>query len=246
MENASKALLMAGGILIALLIIGALMLMFNQIGDYEKAQSSNEKNSQLVQFNNEFVKYTEDKGITGADVISLINKVIDYNKKAQKGGVTNSVNYDIKISITIKNLNSFNNKYSYNDTSYQLFASDTYVIGNEADANSATNKLKDALNNCRSAESGLSTEYLKELSGVYNPNESEQVNIKNIKAKLLEIDSAQGTNKYTNWNKNMQPTLDVIKNYRQYSEFKSSTFVVSQDPVYENGQIKELYFKFSK
>ena len=36
MENASKALLMAGGMLIALLVIGALLLAFNQIGDYEK------------------------------------------------------------------------------------------------------------------------------------------------------------------------------------------------------------------
>ena len=31
MENASKALVMAGGILIALLVLGALLLMFNQV-----------------------------------------------------------------------------------------------------------------------------------------------------------------------------------------------------------------------
>ena len=31
MENASKALVMAGGILIALLVVGALMLMVNQV-----------------------------------------------------------------------------------------------------------------------------------------------------------------------------------------------------------------------
>lgn len=39
MENASKFLLMAGGILIALLVISALVLMFNQIGDYEDRKS---------------------------------------------------------------------------------------------------------------------------------------------------------------------------------------------------------------
>ena len=43
MENASKALLMAGGILIALLIIGALLLMFNQISTYKQSESSNQK-----------------------------------------------------------------------------------------------------------------------------------------------------------------------------------------------------------
>ena len=54
MENASKALLMAGGILITLIIISAFVLMFNQIGDYEKAQSSNEKELQLAKFNLDF------------------------------------------------------------------------------------------------------------------------------------------------------------------------------------------------
>ena len=37
MENASKALVMAGGILIALLVIGALLLMFNQVSDYQRS-----------------------------------------------------------------------------------------------------------------------------------------------------------------------------------------------------------------
>ena len=39
MENASKALLMAGGILIALLVIGSVLLMFNQIGNYRRANT---------------------------------------------------------------------------------------------------------------------------------------------------------------------------------------------------------------
>ena len=42
MENASKALIIAGSILIGLLVIGALILMYDQIGDYEKAQSNND------------------------------------------------------------------------------------------------------------------------------------------------------------------------------------------------------------
>ena len=79
MENASKALLMAGGILIALLVIGALILMFNQVGSYEKAQDARKKSSQIADFNKDFERYLDDKGITGADVISLINKVLDYN-----------------------------------------------------------------------------------------------------------------------------------------------------------------------
>ena len=39
MENASKALIMAGGILIALLVLGALLLMINNLSDYQKSNS---------------------------------------------------------------------------------------------------------------------------------------------------------------------------------------------------------------
>lgn len=241
MENASKALIMAGGILIALLIIGALLLMFNQIGDYEKGQQTNEKTSQLVQFNTDFERYTDDNGINGTDIISLINKVIDYNKKASRGGVANSVDYNIKMSITISGLDKFNKKYAYDKEKDKdsLFPKSEYKF----DATAANNDLKNLFDNFAANEGTIGIDNLKKLSSIYNGNNDRNTNIANIKEKLLEIDA----NKYKNWNGTTPaPTLDAIKKYRQYSEFKSSKFVISQNPVYENGQIRDLYFKFSK
>ena len=78
MENASKALLMAGGMLIALLVIGALLLVFNQIGDYEKGKSNMVKSTQVADFNKEFAKYTGDD-IKGYDLVTLSHKAIDFN-----------------------------------------------------------------------------------------------------------------------------------------------------------------------
>ena len=98
MENASKALLMAGGILIALLVIGSVLLMFNQIGNYRKANTDSEKSAQLANFNKDFVRYADGEQIKGVDVISLANKIVDYN---QKKGVANSVDYDKKITLKI-------------------------------------------------------------------------------------------------------------------------------------------------
>lgn len=43
MENASKALLIAASVLIALLIIGALTLMFNNLTRYQNVGTDNEK-----------------------------------------------------------------------------------------------------------------------------------------------------------------------------------------------------------
>ena len=57
MENASKALIIAGGILTAILVIGAVLLMVNNIGAYQDTQNSNEKNSQISKFNMDFERY---------------------------------------------------------------------------------------------------------------------------------------------------------------------------------------------
>lgn len=114
MENASKALMMAGGILIALLVIGALLLMINRVGIYSRSQDDDKKYTQLSDFNRDFERYCDDKGINGTDIISLINKVNNYNSKANEGGVINSVDYSIKMSITIRGLGEFNKKFASN------------------------------------------------------------------------------------------------------------------------------------
>ena len=241
MENASKALLMAGGVLIALLIISALILMFNQIGDYEKAQDASKKDSQLAEFNKDFERYLDDKDITGADIVSLINKVIDYNNKAKNGGVTNSVDYDIKMSITISGLDTFNSKYAYDNETNKIFKSPSYVIGN--DYNNLTNQLKKDLDNAKIIENlNISRDQLKILSGMYDKDDKAGSKEK-IKAKLIEIDS----NKYKDWNgNNMDPKLDAIIKYRQYWEFKTSKFKPDGNAIYKNGQISEIKFKFDK
>ena len=187
MENASKALLMAGGVLIALLVIGALMLMFNQIGNYEKSQDASKKNSQLAEFNKEFEKYLDDKEITGADIISLINKVVNYNNKAKNGGITNSVDYDIKMSITITNLDAFNTKYANNGENNKIFRNNTYKITENDYDDRFSYQLKKDLEESKNIETiGIPKDQLKLLSGMYDKS-NEQESIEKIKEKLIQI-----------------------------------------------------------
>ena len=75
MENASKALIMAGSVLIALLIIGALILMFNSLSSYQKTNVEGTRSSQIVEFNNQYDTYDR-KNVRGSDLYSLLNKVI--------------------------------------------------------------------------------------------------------------------------------------------------------------------------
>ncbi len=235
MENASKALLMAGGILIAILVIGALLLMFNQLGGYQSSQNSATKNAQLAKFNSDFERYLDDKGISGADIVTLANKIIDYNnKEGTVNEATNSVNYSIKMSLKVSNMDSFRRQYAYTNNGDAIFQSPTYTISKDNNNNS----FYDALNNYSTHANNK--DLLKKLSSIYSKygNDGED--------KMKEILIAENKNLYQNWrlNGNTFPTEKDIINYKEYTEFKTSTFKIAQDPVYENGQIKDLYFKW--
>lgn len=85
MENASKALIMAGSVLIALLIIGALILMFNNLSNYQNVGTENEKEAQVVEFNNQYETYNR-KNVRGSDLCSLLNRAVDYNRRKSTVG----------------------------------------------------------------------------------------------------------------------------------------------------------------
>ena len=57
MENASKALIIAGSVLIALMIIGALVLMFSNLTNYQNTNIDTTRTAQIAQFNSEYETY---------------------------------------------------------------------------------------------------------------------------------------------------------------------------------------------
>ena len=87
MENASKALLMAAGVLIALVIVGAFMLMMSNLTDYQEKSYQSKADAQTTEFNNQYVGYIRDN-IRGSDMVSLMNKVWDYNNRKSNDGYT--------------------------------------------------------------------------------------------------------------------------------------------------------------
>lgn len=85
MENASKALLMAGEVLISIIIISALLLMFNGVSSYQQVSKQNEKEAEVIQFNNDYEAYNR-KDVRGNDVYTLINRIVDYNRRRSTAG----------------------------------------------------------------------------------------------------------------------------------------------------------------
>ena len=78
MENATKALLIAAGVLLAMMLISLLVMGYNRISSYYEQKHELIMAEQLDKFNKEFQNYNR-SDIRGNELISLMNKVIDYN-----------------------------------------------------------------------------------------------------------------------------------------------------------------------
>ncbi len=87
MENATKALIIAGAVLISILLISVGIMVFNSAADpISQAQSSSEQ--QAVQmFNESFTSYLG-TGVTGQQARGVVSAVIASNAKNQDHQVT--------------------------------------------------------------------------------------------------------------------------------------------------------------
>ena len=79
MENASKALIMAGGVLISLMVIGLLVLFYNNLSGMQKIKTDSETEQQAAEFNKQYDVYARD--VYGSEILSIANKIADYNKR---------------------------------------------------------------------------------------------------------------------------------------------------------------------
>ncbi len=120
MENASKALIIAGAILLAILLISLGIMIFNQAQDTVSGSGMTE--AEITAFNNKFLKY-EGK-IKGTNVKSLIQEVRATNSDSgNKDGVTVKVKFGTDATETekpdtqkIKNNNTYEVSLAYGNS----------------------------------------------------------------------------------------------------------------------------------
>ena len=82
METASKALIIAGAILLAILLISLGIMIFNQAQD--TVTNSGMTEAELTSFNNKFLKYEGDE-VKGTMVKSMMQEVKAANQNASDG-----------------------------------------------------------------------------------------------------------------------------------------------------------------
>lgn len=117
MENAAKALQIAGGVLLSLMILGLIVFSYNNWKSLGQNEHQLEVEAQAVDFNKQFDMYMKN-GVYGTEILSLANKINNYNSSVglslsenQKGYSTITLQIKIKKMDNAKYFNE-NNNYS--------------------------------------------------------------------------------------------------------------------------------------
>ncbi len=133
MENASKALIMAAGVLIGMLILSLAVYLFVSFGSTSAQIHQEKEQKQINKFNTQFTSYVGKESITIYDVVSVANLATEnniyYEFKKRKGMTDGKDNY-ISVQIINNNLDVYNHTciekgYESGDIDYnQLIDSD--------------------------------------------------------------------------------------------------------------------------
>ena len=146
MENASKALLIAGGVLIAILLISLLIYTSTVISEYQDSKKELADIEDTAKFNDQFLQYNRDD-VEGYELLSLIHKVIDYNERKTTDSTIDTDSYK-PIKLEIDFINDENVKKLVYSEKPQLFTNTSYVIdaSNRNSSNSFEYKVQEAMN----------------------------------------------------------------------------------------------------
>ncbi len=102
MENASKALIMAGSILIAILVIGLLVYGYGQISNLEQTREDADAVDSIADYMRRFEQFNrgaDEDAFYGSEILSLANLQQDYNlSEARENVGYKEINISVKLT----------------------------------------------------------------------------------------------------------------------------------------------------
>lgn len=113
MENATKALLIAGGVLISIIIISVLVVTFQKYGNVLKTYDATVNQEEITKFNTNFTKYLG-QDLTIHEAITITNFAESNDVIVVNGKKTSNISED---DLAKKNTYTIT-IISYNDTGY--------------------------------------------------------------------------------------------------------------------------------
>ena len=262
MENITKALLIASGVLISIMVLGLIIMLWDQISAYYTAQHEATMVQQNIEFNNKFENYNR-KSIRGTDIISLMNRVIDYNLNEAYLDGTGAEPIAVTIEIGEENLKQF----KYQEGDYTNWNTNEFLLPR------ITNKIGEvvsAQNDKKLIAITSTVQTLSEYMGMNITDSQFQLLSANISNILLNAQDESSNSVYSqskrekraevlkkigidiefddNFKPKSQTQMEKIKSitsrYYQYMQFKRAYFDCTEmRHDTGTGRIAEMYFK---
>lgn len=113
MENASKAIIMAGSVLLTIAMVSLLIFGWNKFSAYYSSDDDLADIDDLTKFNLQFTNYERDD-VHGYELVSLANKVYDYNTRRSNAAGNKSNEWYNPITMTI-DFNGMEKKFKYSN-----------------------------------------------------------------------------------------------------------------------------------
>lgn len=126
MENASRALTMAAGVLIGVLIISLAVYLFVDFGTTSAEINKQNEKQKIVQFNSKFTSYEDTEGRTWT-----IYDIITIAKYAKENNEYYEDSKEDQVSVKFKNIENFEKEAGYN----------TYIDAEQQRINQNNNSL---------------------------------------------------------------------------------------------------------
>lgn len=216
MDNAAKGLLMAGGMLLAIIVISIFIYGYSNITRISQSKQDEELQKEIEEYNQQYLAFNK-SAMYGTDVISILNLAISNNKL---NNVENSPDDQLYIDV------SFRLKYdSIQDTVY-VYSLDTKTNRyNVQKANTSKNAQYGALD-------------FEFTPGEYSlRNHLEQIN-EFVKSKANQeeeksIESTDGSG----------TVLRYTVKYSGIADFKRKTFKCSKVEYDQYGRVRSLKFE---
>lgn len=248
MENATKALVMAGGVLIALMVLGALILMADSITAYQRTDVESTRTSQTTEFNNQYETYNR-MDVRGNELYSLLNRARDYNRRQTSASTEgNSVGYT-----PMEIVFNFNGKLS----EFASPAGNNLITQNEYTLTGTTDPFESIMNEVNQLEAKYGADSLTNLvTGMteifIDDSDTDEEHLKavetfNLTSKKVTVSRWTEINEHSTIREEVYKYYEYVLFKRAYFDCVSLTRVGETGVTYDEntGRIIKMEFKFN-
>ena len=126
MENASKALLISAGALLAVMVLSLFTYVFFTMSQSTSRIYKEMEETKITEINQKFLNYQEKTNLTMQDVITIVNLAKDVNSSEGK-----NLSYNITVNVNgVEGINSTEDLVSKSDDELSEILADNFDLNN--------------------------------------------------------------------------------------------------------------------